>query len=379
MDRREFLERFAVAVATVGFRPNGVPGPVSTQSAPGDFHAWVWFHANRPNDSAFWRGRMQELRSAGITGVLVEGSNSGTQVIASAARHAGIEFHRWIFTMYRYFDTRTRREHPEWFSVSRNGDSSLTKPPYVPQYNWLCPTREPVRDYLRDIVDGIARRPEVDGVHLDYIRFIDVILPRGLWSRYNIVQDREYAPYDFCYCDVCVEKFRRESGIDPRQLTDPSANAAWRDFRQHAITEMVTLLGQAAHAHNKKITAAVFATPTLARQFVRQAWDTWPIDAVFPMIYHHFYLKDVEWIGEAAREGVVALGGRVPLYAGLFLPRLEPSDVARAVSLCRDAGAQGVSLFSLNSLNAARLAALDRVARSEDLPALVPRSAPPLE
>jgi len=368
MDRREFLEILAATLASVRLRPDSATTHILRPSAESDFRAWVWFHASRPDDRAYWRRRFAELHDAGITGVLVEGSNPGTKVIADAAHAAGIEFHRWIFTMYRFFDGFAKREHPEWFSVSRNGDSSLTKPPYVPQYNWLCPTRAPVREYLRGIVDGIARRPEVDGVHLDYIRFIDVILPRGLWSRYNIVQDREYAQYDFCYCSVCIDKFRRQSGIDPRQLKDPSENAAWREFRWTAITELVTLLGQTARGHNKKITAAVFATPTLARQFVRQAWDQWPVDAVFPMLYHNFYQQDVEWIGRAVREGVVALQGRVPLYAGLFLPRLEPSDLSRAISLSREAGAQGVSLFSLNTLNAARLSALtrslDRVAGS---------------
>jgi uncharacterized lipoprotein YddW (UPF0748 family) len=221
-----------------------------------------------------------------------------------------------------------------------------------------------VRQYLRAIVDGIARRPEVDGVHLDYIRFIDVILPRGLWSRYNIVQDREYAQYDFCYCSVCIDKFKRQIGIDPRQLKDPAESVEWREFRWTAITEMVTLLGQAARAHNKKITAAVFATPTLARQYVRQAWDTWPVDAVFPMLYHNFYQQDVEWIGKGAREGVVALQGRVPLYAGLFLPRLEPNELTRAVTSSRAAGADGVALFSLNTLNAARLSAVSRIMRT---------------
>jgi uncharacterized lipoprotein YddW (UPF0748 family) len=320
------------------------------------FRAWTWFHASRQNDAAYWRRRFGQLRAAGITGVLVEGANTGG--IAAAAHREGIEFHRWIFTMYRSRDRFAKREHPEWFSVSRTGDSSLTKPPYVPSYNWLCPTREPVREYLRGIVDGIARRPEVDGVHLDYIRFIDVILPRGLWSRYNLVQDREMPQFDFCYCTVCREKFRTQTGINVRELKDPAANVAWREFRWNAITELVTILGRAARAHGKQITAAVFATPRLARQLVRQAWDTWPVDAVFPMLYHHFYLEDVEWIGRAAREGVAALPRTVPLYAGLFLPRLEPAQLSRAIDLARDAGARGVALFSLNSLTAARLSAL---------------------
>ena len=358
MDRREFLEILAASLASATVRPESWAGKSLHSAAGTDFRAWVWFHASRPDDSAYWSNRFKALGDAGVTGVLVEGAN--TRVIADAAHANGIEFHRWIFTMYRFFDARVKREHPEWFSVSRNGESSLTRPPYVPQYNWLCPTREPVRDYLRGIVDGIARRPEVDGVHLDYIRFIDVILPRGLWSRYSIVQDREYAQYDFCYCSVCVDKFRRQSGIDPRQLEDPASNVAWREFRWNAITELVTILGDAAHAHGKKISAALFATPSLARQLVRQAWDRWPVDAVFPMLYHNFYQQDVEWIGRATREGVAALSRRAPLYAGLFLPRLDPSELARSVSLARGAGASGVALFSLNTLSAARLSALER-------------------
>jgi uncharacterized lipoprotein YddW (UPF0748 family) len=360
MERREFLELLAASLAGTAVRPDRLSGLTLQAGGQSDFRAWVWFHASRPDDRAYWQRRFASLRDVGITGVLVEGSHSGTKAIADAARANGIEFHRWIFTNYRYFDRFAKREHPEWFSVSRNGDSSLTKPPYVPQYNWLCPTREPVRQYLRGIVDGIARRPEVDGVHLDYIRFIDVILPRGLWSRYNIVQDREYAQYDFCYCSVCVDKFRRQSGIDPRQLKDPAENVAWREFRWNAITEMVTLLGQAARAHNKKITAAVFATPSLARQLVRQAWDNWPVDAVFPMLYHNFYQQDVAWIGRATREGVAALPRTTPLYSGLFLPRLDPSQLAQAIALSRDAGARGVALFSLNTLNTARRSALAR-------------------
>ena len=360
MHRREFLEALGSVIAAAASARTAWSASI-TPKQNDDFRAWTWFHASRHNDTTYWQQRFARLRAAGITGVLVEGANLSR--IADAAHREDIEFHRWIFTMYRSTDRYARR-HPEWFSVSRNGDSSLTKPPYVPSYNWFCPTREPVREYLRGIVDGIAQRPEIDGVHLDYIRFIDVILPRGLWSRYNLVQDREYPQFDFCYCEVCLEKFRKQTGIDPRELKDPSADVAWRQFRWNAITELVTILSTAVRSHRKKITAAVFATPTLARQFVRQAWDTWPVDAVFPMLYHNFYEEDVEWIGRAAREGVQALPRTVPLYAGLFLPRLDAAELSHAVARARYAGARGVSLFSLNSLTTTRLDALKRSAAS---------------
>ncbi|MEW5917238.1 MAG: hypothetical protein AB1762_12575, partial [Gemmatimonadota bacterium] len=209
-----------------------------------------------------------------------------------------------------------------------------------------------------------APRSDVDGVHLDYIRFIDVILPRGLWSRYNLVQTREMPPFDFCYCAVCRAKFQKLSGIDPMELADAPSNVAWREFRWASITEVVTLLAQTVRARGKEISAAVFATPTLARQCVRQAWDLWPLDIVFPMLYHNFYLEDVEWIGDAAREGVEALGGRVPLVAGLFVPRLTPAELGRAVALARDAGASGTALFSMPRLTDAHLKALGAALRA---------------
>lgn len=358
MRRREFLELVGSAAGFSAASKALLALP--TAPAP-EFRAWTWFHGNNSTSEAAWRTRFARLRAAGITGLLV--ADGDIARMAAAAHAEGLEFHRWIFMMYRYFDRAAKRDHPEWFSVSRNGQSSLTHPPYVPSYNWFCPNRDGVREYLRDIVDRLAARPDVDGVHLDYIRFIDVILPRGLWSRYNLVQDREMPQFDFCYCDVCREKFRKQAGIDPMQLEDAPSHVAWREFRWQSIREVVTLLSQTVHARGKKLTAAVFATPTLARQCVRQAWEHWPVDAVFPMIYHNFYLEDVDWIGRAAREGVQALPATVPLYAGLFVPRLDPTALGKAISLSRDAGAAGVALFSMPRLSAAHLTALGRSLR----------------
>ena len=359
MHRREFLELVGSAAGFSAASKALLAPP--TAPAP-EFRAWTWFHGNNTTSEAAWRTRFARLRAAGITGLLV--ADGDINRMAAAAHADGLEFHRWVFMMYRYFDRAAKRDHPEWFSVSRNGQSSLTHPPYVPSYNWFCPNRDGVREYLRDIVDRLAARPDVDGVHLDYIRFIDVILPRGLWSRYNLVQDREMPQFDFCYCEVCREKFRKQAGVDPIQLEDAPSHVAWREFRWQSITEVVTLLSQTVHARGKKLSAAVFATPTLARQYVRQAWEQWPLDAVFPMLYHNFYLEDVDWIGRAAREGVQALAGRVPLYAGLFVPRLDPTALSKTIALSRDAGAAGVALFSMPRLSAAHLAALGVSAKS---------------
>jgi len=283
--------------------------------------------------------------------VLVGGGN--TDVHSHAAHEAGMEFHRWIWTLNRNGDAWVKENHPEWFTVSRNGLPSLDHPPYVGYYKWLCPTRSAVREYLRDSILEVARDPAVDGVHLDYIRHCDVILPSGLWSRYNLIQDREYPEFDFCYCDACREAFAATHHRDPLEVPDPPSDEAWRRFRWDSVTGLVRELAEAVHGSGgpsehlasdptaqsprstlrptgpgKPISAAVFPSPTIARRLVRQAWDEWPLDAVFPMLYHSFY--------EASWSGSVVASGKVwpPWPSGRKKGRPLPSSFSRA-STCR--------------------------------------------
>jgi hypothetical protein len=91
---------------------------------------------------------------------------------------------------------------------------------------------------------------------------------------------------------------------------------------------------------------------------VRQEWTKWTVDAVLPMVYHAFYKQDVPWIERATREGVEALGGRIPLYTGLYVPDLSPPDLARAARYALAAGANGICVFEGNTLTPDHFAAL---------------------
>lgn len=283
--------------------------------------------------------------------------------VSEAARATGLEYHRWMWMLNRSGDAWALDRHPEWFTVSRGGDSSLDTPPYVPYYRWVCPSRESVRDYLTGLVGQAATEPGVDGIHLDYIRHSDVILPRGLWSKYGLVQEREQPEFDFCYCRECRRQFRELAGRDPAYLDDPPGDEDWVRFRQDSVTQLVRRLAREVRRHGKTISAAVFATPALARRLVRQAWDEWPMDRVFPMLYHPFYDEELAWIGPAVAEGEAALAGTdVKLIAGLYLPALSGEELREAIRLALDAGATGWSLFDLGSLNGDHLPALRRAA-----------------
>jgi hypothetical protein len=361
--RREFLVRAAGVAAGLVVVPAGIARAVTfLPGSPADSAAdllprtWAWVHGRRERSPAQWRTRFALLRESGIEGLLVGGGD--TRMLSDAAHAEGLAFHRWVWTLNRNGDTELQQNHPDWFMVSREGKSSLEHPPYVPYYKWLCPTRERARAHVRKTVEAVVADPAVDGIHLDYVRFPDVILPRGLWEKYDLVQDRELPEYDFCYCVACRDEFRAQTGLDPSALPDPPADEAWRRFRWDRVTHLVEELADSVHAVRKPISAAVFATPALARQMVRQAWDEWPLDMTFPMTYHQMYDQPVSWIGEATRQGREAVGRSANLFPGLYLPHLTPTDLELAIDAARDGGASGASLFESDRLTDDHLAVL---------------------
>jgi hypothetical protein len=317
-------------------------GRVLAADSGSQYHHWAWAHARADEPREDWQRRFAELRAAGVGSLLLGGATAEACRLAAAE---GLTTHAWTWTLCRG-GADLLENHPEWYVVSREGKSACDHPPYVPYYHFLCPSRPEVRAYLRGEMARIAATEGLAGVHLDYVRFPDVILPRDLWEKYDLVQDQELPPFDFCYCEVCREKFEAARGVDPLDLPDPPADEAWRRFRWDAVSALVAELVEEVHGAGKQITAAVFPSPSIARRLVRQDWAHWQLDAVLPMVYHSFYREDVAWIEATVREGVRALPAGRPLYAGLYLPELrEPGRFEAAVEHALAGGARGVALF----------------------------------
>jgi uncharacterized lipoprotein YddW (UPF0748 family) len=343
MNRRDFLSRagqgtVALAAGT-SLLDAWAPGYAAQ---PGAAKNWVWTGGGDDREPDEQKKRFAQMRQCAISAVLL---SDWSGLTLNRAKEQGLQTHAWIWTLCRG-DRGLLDQHPDWYVVSRLGDSAAKKPPYVGYYHFLCPSRPEVRDYLANVVSDLASMPDLDGIHLDYIRYPDVILPVGLWKKYNLVQNQELPQFDFCYCEVCRGAFKKQTGEDPLALSDPPAHAAWRQYRYDTVTRLVNQLAEVARRKGKLITAAVFPTPALARKLVRQDWVSWNLDAVLPMIYHRFHNEQPEWIERAVKEGVAALPPARPLYAGLYLPDLKTQEeVAAAVQYALAGGAKGVSLF----------------------------------
>jgi len=341
MDKRTFLKRAGV-LGLAAMHAELLVSCLTTTDEKGVQKNWVWRGLKKETTPAEWQEELAALRKNGITGVFFGGFD---EVVFKLAKKEGLETHVWMWTLNRG-EAYVRENHPEWYTLNRKGESCFDQPPYVDYYRWLCPSRTEVQEYLLKEVEKFAREPLVDGVHLDYVRYCDVILPRALWEKYDLVQNEELPEFDYCYCEVCRSKFKEQNGVDPLKLENPPANEAWLQYRYDTVTNLVNKLVERIHQHGKIVSAAVFPTPEIAKKLVRQDWVHWNLDWIFPMIYHSFYEEEISWIGQAVQEGTQALNGKTDLYAGLYLPAFTSvEEWKEGLEQARGNGAKGMALF----------------------------------
>jgi hypothetical protein len=323
---------------------------------------YAWFGGPGLAQNKELKAQFTYLKKKGIDGLMYSAGRhpENYRRVGKIAKKAGLEFHAWIPTLTQNYNPDLK---PEWYAVNGIGESAYDKPPYADHYHFVCPNREEIYNYLDDMYKQIADIPEVDGIHLDFIRFPDVILARGLWDKYGLVMDREYSEFDYCYCDKCVSDFKAKTGIDIRLVEDPSRVEEWKQFRYDLITNLVNRLAVMVHSKNKQITAAVFPGPnSVAKKIVRQEWDKWEgIDAFYPMNYNDFYLEGTKWIGDMCKESVTALENKKRVYSGLFIcpyPEMKqsepdpenhgliPVELEAAIKESMENGAAGICLFT---------------------------------
>jgi len=363
MKRRRFLKKINVGIGGLAFLSSGLPACLSSgKGKRRNLKNWLWYRPfnNMSNDD---RKRMfEKIKATGFDAILPEVYNSWgaryrsdrlpsssdwLEQILPLAKEAGLEVHAWMWSMPCNLKN-IHLKHPEWSAVNGKGESAFEKPAYVDYYKFMCPNREGVQEFVQKNVEELVKYTDLDGVHFDYIRFPDVILAEALQPKYNIVQDREYPEYDYCYCEVCRKKFKEQSGIDPMDLEDPSVNEAWRQFRYDSITNMVNnKLIPVIKKHNKFATAAVFPN----WWHVRQEWSKWDLDAVLPMLYNKFYNEGIDWIEEMTKTGVNSLPKNISLYSGLAVSAFSPKELIQAIEASVNAGAGGISLFAADEID----------------------------
>ena len=367
MNRRDFLTTAALGAAAL----SAGTLDASTPASPARKN-WTWITLAPDRSSDDWKRAFATMRANNIHAVLPEIYDGRHAHFASQhlpvatdllgrllplARSEGLEVHAWIWSMPCLIPEMIQKR-ADWYNVNAKGECAADKPAYVDYYKFLDPGRPEVREWVQATVKELASIPSLTGVHLDYIRHPDAILPKGLWSKYNIVQDKVYPAYDYGYTPYEREQFKKKFNVDPidigtGKISDSALEKAWFQFRLDMVVDLVNdYLVPAAHKQGKVITAAVFPGPSLARDMVRQDWGRFQLDAFLPMLYHNFYEAGPEWVKAQTKEGVAATDK--PIYSGLFIHNMKPEELTRTIRAALDGGASGVSLFSADGMDPAK-------------------------
>ncbi|MFB3895636.1 MAG: family 10 glycosylhydrolase [bacterium] len=253
------------------------------------------------------------------------------KILIKYAHQNGIEVHPWVWVFcVGYYDVkgRTLVQHPEWGALDRDGN--LTPGGYNKLY-WLCPNKPAVQKYLLDMIKELVTNYDIDGIHLDYIRYEDMY------------------PNKYCFCSDCVNQFKKEYGIDPRDITTKSKYAkSWHRWCEMQVNNFV----RDAHREIKNLnpdcmlSAAVGMNLEESRKFRRQDWLHWVnnryLDFICPMVY----TQDVDIVAKWTKDQLTRAGHKTLIYSGL-VQWFGATTLRQEIQTARQNKSDGITLFAL--------------------------------
>lgn len=300
---------------------------------------WIWMGAHHINSLSQWDSVFQDIHSLGIRGVLLSASSEKIRQILPIAQKYDLQIHIWMWAM-------NRGDAPkEYLSVNDLNKSLAEEKAYVDYYKFICPALPEVKDFINKKVLDLERIDGISGIHLDYIRYVDVFLPKGLLPKYILIQDDILPEFDYGYHPYMLEKFKKEFGYSPREMVDYPNDSLWQQFRMDQVSFIVNDLADQYASKELKLSAAVFPDPEMSRKMVRQDWGNWKLDYYFPMVYNGFYLEGMDWIEERIKISK-KYHPNTPVFCGLYLPDSKTKEeLLESMRAAFRGGTTGISFF----------------------------------
>jgi uncharacterized lipoprotein YddW (UPF0748 family) len=321
----------------------------------------------RGRGDAYYRGGL-EPRAADL--LRQPESFDPLAAVLQAARVSGLRVHAWVNVnlVSSAVELPIAREHivyrhPSWLMVPRDIAQELAaiepdSPGYVGKLSrwtrtqsaeieglYASPILPEAADYFAARAADLVKRYPVDGIHLDYARYPN---DRFDYSRPAIREFRTWMRTRIS--DAARREVEEQERVDLFAYPDAYPDE-WRTFRAARLTALIDRVHLAVKRERPDITISVAAAPDSHEALRRrlQDWSGWLgsglVDAVAPMAYATDAGHFIEQI-TAAREAA----GTHPVWAGIGAYRLSPQETIANIQAARRLGADGVALFSYDSL-----------------------------
>ncbi len=254
-------------------------------------------------------------------------------VACDEASRQGIALHAWVNMLPAWkgatppsINNQLYRTRPGWFLYDQSGK----RQPLSDHYVILNPCLPEVRKYLTRICEDIVSRYPVQGLHMDYIRFVGVTSGAGP---------------DYPRDARTVAIYKKATGLEPQEDLE-----RWNQWKADQITRLVSdvrsMMKRAAP--RTMLTAAVFRAKAAPGKY--QDWPQWlakgKVDAVFPMVYtgnsgtFREYLSNIT---EATK-----IRDRVFPAIGVY-KQADPKQTLDQIDSVESMGFPGYGLYAYNS------------------------------
>ncbi|MFC1512052.1 glycoside hydrolase family 10 protein [Candidatus Latescibacterota bacterium] len=270
-------------------------------------------------------------------------------LIIELAHARDIEVHAW-FNMFLAASIQNPPQnplhlfntHPSWFMVSSDEKNMALDPPSsfdnTIEGAYLSPGMDEVQSYLSRVITEVIVSYDIDGVHMDYIRFPG-------------------RSFDFNY--RTRNRFFTMYGVDPAELVAEGDSVVqtftlleeWHHFRVRQVDEMVRNITRRITASGKRIQLSAAIRPEAQEAYWEfgQNWVGWLrenlVDFVVPMCYY----PQTDVVADVLADIPPDID-RKRVIGGLGAYRLTPDVLGEQIALTQRMGLSGFSLFSYSSL-----------------------------
>ena len=305
------------------------------------------------------RGRGDSFYESQFTSrsqILSESEFDPLAYLLDTANGKGINIHAWVNVYFLWSSKSLPKDErhilhmqQQWLDTTEEWPVDVGKQLEMVAVNnyseglFLSPNHPDVNEYLIKVFRELITNYDIDGLHLDYIRY----------------QDAEYGrnPY-------AIARFKSESGNDPgpwflemerSTIASPRLIAnmkRWNNFKRKAVTSLVKDTRALVDEVRPDciISAAVKPNLYVARERYFQEWNVWLaagyLDWVVPMNYSskkREFARNIDVINDNFPKKY-----REKIIMGIALYNQTPSEASEKIKFSRLRQFPRISIFSYN-------------------------------
>jgi uncharacterized lipoprotein YddW (UPF0748 family) len=249
------------------------------------------------------------------------------------AHSRGLELHAYVNAMPAWGSSsppvspdHIYNAHPEWIMTDEYGNPM--EYPFSYGYAFVSPGIPQAREHINKVIMDIATNYDVDGIHLDYIR---------------------YPYHTHSHDDSSLARFARDyPGCTPE--THPGE---WDAFRRTLINEVVEATYDSVTALKDwvKISAAVWGMFAYGYNDYFQDSHGWLEDGIMDYTAPMIYTASTSTFQSRLHDHAVNKYGR-HVYAGIgtYYSGMTPETMVDEIEIARDEGVEGQVMFSASDL-----------------------------